>query len=329
MTVQNTATKNIYVGNGSTTEFPITFEVNEAHPEYIHVYTGAAEAASVETTNFDVDLVAKKVTYPKTGEPLAAGLKLIISRELPLTQSLNLINQGDYFAEDVEQAFDDNVMIAQQLHETLSRAVLMDISVDGDSFDTTLKLIPGKAIKINDEGAGFDLTDDPAVLKPQVESMLAQATTQANIATNAANAALTSETNAKDSENAAAESEQNAAESEQNAAASAAAALASEQAAFDMVFNNNAIPYFEIDQILGGTDVPDDPTSDAGNYVADINITDGTLTATKGDGTQVSADLVMSVNEQEPVGGNIDLDTEVTSITNTDIDNLFTEGASA
>lgn len=213
MTVQNTATKNIYVGNGSTTEFPITFEVNEAHPEYIHVYTGAAEAASVETTNFDVDLVAKKVTYPKTGEPLAAGLKLIISRELPLTQSLNLINQGDYFAADVEQAFDDNVMMVQQLHETLSRAVLMDISVDGNAFDTTLKLIPGKAIKINDEGTGFELTEDPAEVRPQVEAMLAQATEQANIATNKANAAA-------DSAVSAATSEMNAAQSEDNAAAS-------------------------------------------------------------------------------------------------------------
>lgn len=217
MTVQNTATKNIYVGNGSTTEFPITFEVNEAHPEYIHVYTGAAEAASVETTNFDVDLVAKKVTYPKTGEPLAAGLKLIISRELPLTQSLNLINQGDYFAEDVEQAFDDNVMIAQQLHETLSRAVLMDISVDGASFDTTLKLIPGKAIKINDEGTGFDLTDDPATVLPVAQDLLEQTTQKANTAVTAAEYAY-------QYKNAAQTSKDNAAESESNAAASAAAA---------------------------------------------------------------------------------------------------------
>lgn len=214
MTVQNTAVKNIYIGNGSTTEYPITFEVNEAHPEYIHVYTGAAEASSIETTNFEVDLITKKVTYPKTGEPLASGLKLIITRELPLTQSLNLINQGDYFATDVEQAFDDNVMMLQQLNERLSRAVLMDIGVDGNSFDATLKLIPGKAIKINDEGTGFDLTEDPAKVITIVQNLLQQtkqqaniATEQAGIATNKANAAAesavsaaTSETNAADSE---------------------------------------------------------------------------------------------------------------------------------
>ena len=245
MTVQNTAVKNIYVGNGSTTEFPITFEVNPAHPEHIHVYTGAAEAASVETTNFSVDLVAKKVTYPKTGEPLAAGLKLIISRELPLTQALNLINQGDFFATDVEQAFDDNVMIAQQLNETLSRAVLMDISVDGGNFDTTLKLVPGKAIKINNEGTGFELTEDPANVTPVVESMLEQATTQANIATSAAQAASKSEDAAADSERAAAESETNAAES-------AAAAASSEQNAIEAAETSEAIAekYGDLDAAL-------------------------------------------------------------------------------
>ena len=224
MTVQNTAVKNIYIGNGSTTEFPITFEVNPAHPEHIHVYTGAAEAVSVETTNFSVDLVAKKVTYPKTGEPLAAGLKLIISRVLPLTQALNLINQGDFFATDVEQAFDDNVMMAQQLNETLSRAVLMDISVDGGAFDTRIKLVPGKAIKINNEGTGFELTEDPANVLPTAQNLLEQTTQKADTAVTAAEYAY-------QFKNAAQASETNAATSEDNAAASAAAAEAAAEKA--------------------------------------------------------------------------------------------------
>ena len=219
MTVQNTAVKNIYIGNGSTTEYPITFEVNEAHPEYIHVYTGAAEASSVETTNFEVDLITKKVTYPKTGEPLASGLKLIITRELPLTQSLNLINQGDYFAEDVEQAFDDNVMMLQQLNERLSRAVLMDIGVDGNSFDATLKLIPGKAIKINDDGTGFELTEDPAKVIPIAQNLLEQTTQQANIATEQAGIATSKANAAAESAVSAATSETNAANSEDKAQA--------------------------------------------------------------------------------------------------------------
>ena len=196
MTVQKNLVKNIYVGNGSTTQFPITFDVNTEHPEYIHVYIGAAEESSTETDNYEVDLSAKKVTYPKEGTPLATGQKIIIVRQLPLNQLLDLINQGDFFADDIERAFDDNIMIAQQLNERLSRAVVMDVSVDGANFNTTLQLKPGKAIKINDSGTGFELTEDPAEVLPTAENLLEQTTEQANIATNKANAAAESATNA-------------------------------------------------------------------------------------------------------------------------------------
>lgn len=210
MTVQKNLVKNIYVGNGNTTQFPITFDVNTEHPEYIHVYIGAAEESSTETDNYEVDLSAKKVTYPKEGTPLATGQKIIIVRQLPLNQLLDLINQGDFFADDIERAFDDNIMIAQQLNERLSRAVVMDVSVDGANFNTTLQLKPGKAIKINEAGTGFELTEDPAKVLPIAENLLQQTTEQANIAINKANAAARSATNA-------AESEANAADSEETA----------------------------------------------------------------------------------------------------------------
>lgn len=210
MTVQKNLVKNIYVGNGSTTQFPITFDVNAEQPGYIHVYISNDDNSTTETENYTVDLISKIVTYPKSGEPLASGKKLVIMRELPLMQLMDLINQGDYYADDVEQAFDDNIMIAQQLNERLSRAVVMDVSVDGANFNTTLQLKPGKAIKINDSGTGFELTEDPAEVLPTAENLLEQTTEQANIATNKANAAAKSATNAAESETNAAESEETA-----------------------------------------------------------------------------------------------------------------------
>ena len=224
MTVQKNLVKNIYVGNGSTTQFPITFDVNTEHPEYIHVYIGAAEESSTETDNYEVDLSAKKVTYPKEGTPLATGQKIIIVRQLPLNQLLDLINQGDFFADDIERAFDDNIMIAQQLNERLSRAVVMDVSVDGANFNTTLQLKPGKAIKINDAGTGFELTEDPANVLPTAEDLLEQTTQKADTAVTAAEYAY-------QFKNAAQASETNAATSEDNAAASAAAAEAAAEKA--------------------------------------------------------------------------------------------------
>ena len=208
MTVQKNLVKNIYVGNGSTTQFPITFDVNTEHPEYIHVYLTNDDNITTETENFTVNLTAKTVTYPKEGQPLATGKKLVIMRELPLQQLLDLINQGDFFADDIEQAFDDLTMITQQLSEKLARAMVF--SVEEADFDNIIPLVPGMSFRINDAGTGLELTEDPAKVLPQAQNLLQQTTQQANIATEKANAAAVSETNAAESETNAAESEETA-----------------------------------------------------------------------------------------------------------------------
>lgn len=208
MTVQKNLVKNIYVGNGSTTQFPITFDVNTEHPEYIHVYLTNDDNITTETENFTVNLTAKTVTYPKEGQPLATGKKLVIMRELPLQQLLDLINQGDFFADDIEQAFDDLTMITQQLSEKLARAMVFSVEVA--DFDNIIPLAPGMSFRINDAGTGLELTEDPAKVLPQAKNLLQQTTQQANIATEKANAAAVSETNAAESETNAAESEETA-----------------------------------------------------------------------------------------------------------------------
>ncbi|MBQ5672943.1 MAG: hypothetical protein IIV46_01875, partial [Phascolarctobacterium sp.] len=112
MTVQNTNTKNIYVGNGVTKVFPYTFQIAESHIEYVKVYV-ETNGVTTETKDFTIDVSSKNVTYPLNGTPLAANQKIIISREVPLVQMLNLVNQGSYFAEDIETALDEVVMICQ------------------------------------------------------------------------------------------------------------------------------------------------------------------------------------------------------------------------
>lgn len=208
MTVQKDLVKNIYVGNGGTTQFPITFDVNAEQPGYIHVYISNDDNSTTETKNYTVDLISKIVTYPKSGEPLASGKKLVIMRELPLMQLMDLINQGDYYADDVEQAFDDLTMIAQQLSEKLARAMVFSVEVDTANFSNIIPLAPGMSFRINDEGTGLELTEDPAKVLPQAQNLLQQTTQQANIAINKASAAAesalaaaTSESNAGAHEN--------------------------------------------------------------------------------------------------------------------------------
>lgn len=171
MTVQNTTVKDIYVGNGATTKFPITFQMTN-HPEYIKVYITGDDSVAVETENFSVDLEAKTVTYPANGDPLPDGHKITIYRELPLYQLMNLVNQGPFFAENIELSFDDLTFICQQLNEKLNRT--LSAGVDVNNFNNTFHVKAGMSFRINDAGDGLVLTEDPARVLPLAKDVLEQ-----------------------------------------------------------------------------------------------------------------------------------------------------------
>ncbi len=171
MTVQNTTVKDIYVGNGATTKFPITFQMTD-HPEYIKVYITGDDSVAKETENFTVDLEVKTVTYPAAGDPLPDGHKITIYRELPLYQLMNLVNQGPFFAENIELSFDDLIFICQQLNEKLNRT--LSAGIDVSNFNNTFPVKAGMGFRINDAGDGLVLTEDPARVLPLAKDVLEQ-----------------------------------------------------------------------------------------------------------------------------------------------------------
>lgn len=161
MTVQNVIVKNIYAGNGSNVSWPYTFACPEDHPEYIKVYIKDTEGNVHETEDFKVDTSTKTVTYPVAGKVLSEEEKIVVSRLLPLHQVLNLVNQGPFFAEDVEVTFDELVMMIQQLNEKLERTMSFSIDVDQKDFNPNVPIAAGKSFRINNEGTGFEVTADP------------------------------------------------------------------------------------------------------------------------------------------------------------------------
>lgn len=167
MVVQKENVRSVYIGNGSTTVFPITFEVNEAHPEWVHLFILQDDNTYAETDNFIADMTAKTVTYPQSGTPLADGKRLVIMRELPLQQQLDLINQGDYYADDVEQALDDLTMITQQLGDETNRSLKLPIG-SGDDIDTSLpEAVPGMAFGWSSDGKRIVNIDNPQAVYEQ------------------------------------------------------------------------------------------------------------------------------------------------------------------
>lgn len=218
MTVQKDVTKNIYVGNGSTRTFPFIFECPAEHPEYIKVYLIQDDGTALATSDYQLDMDARQITYPGSGTALPEGKKLVIMRELPLQQMMNLVNNGPYFAEDIETALDESIMALQQIAEKLNRTITMSVDIDGAAFVNEVPFEAGKSFRIADDGKSIVLTEDPARVLPLAQEAYAQAQAQAQIASASAAAAAKSE----DSAAAAASEAGNSAQAASTSAASAA-----------------------------------------------------------------------------------------------------------
>lgn len=221
MTVQKDVTKNIYVGNGSTRTFPFTFECPAEHPEYIKVYLMQDDGTALATSDYQLDMDAKQITYPSSGTALPEGKKLVIMRELPLQQMMNLVNNGPYFAEDIETAFDECVMAMQQIAEKLNRSIIMSVDIDGDAFVNEVPFEAGKSFRIADDGKSIVLTEDPAKVLPLAQGVYTQTQAQAQSAAASAAAAAKSEDSAFESAGVAGNSAQYASLSAASAAENA------------------------------------------------------------------------------------------------------------
>ncbi len=238
MTVQKDVTKNIYVGNGSTRTFPFTFECPAEHPEYIKVYLMQDDGTALATSDYQLDMDARQITYPSSGTALPEGKKLVIMRKLPLQQQMNLVNNGPYFAEDIEQAFDEIVMAMQQIAEKLNRTITMSADVDDSAFINEVPFKAGKSFRIADDGKRIVLTEDPAKVLPLAQSKLEATTAQANIAAAKAAAAAESESKAE-SYAANADASKTAAAASSSDAANSAAVAAGYKA--DTLLMKNAV----------------------------------------------------------------------------------------
>lgn len=135
MTVSSTSNRKTYAGDAATTSFstsPVVFYssselvvrvtvnstgVSTLLTEGVHytVTGGSATLAAVGTVN----LAGGSAPHGA----VASGSTLVILRVLPLTQTVDFVNNSGSDAEVAEQAFDRKVMIQQQQEEELDRAI--------------------------------------------------------------------------------------------------------------------------------------------------------------------------------------------------------------
>ncbi|HBR0868518.1 TPA: hypothetical protein R4169_000648 [Klebsiella pneumoniae] len=125
MTVSTEVDHNDYTGNGVTTSFPYTFRIFKKSDLTVQV-ADLNENITVLTLDTDYS-VTRAGTYSGGNvvlmSPLANGWQISISRDLPVTQETDLRNQGKFFAEVHEDAFDKLTMLIQQCFSFLRLAL--------------------------------------------------------------------------------------------------------------------------------------------------------------------------------------------------------------
>lgn len=123
MTVVTEVSWNEYIGNGVTTEFDYKFKVFS--DEHLVVTIADNNGDNERNLTLNTDYTVTGVNSDKGGKiilksPLANGNKLLIARDLPAKQDVSFRNQGRFYAETHENAFDYLTMLIQRVLSNLS-----------------------------------------------------------------------------------------------------------------------------------------------------------------------------------------------------------------
>lgn len=153
----------IYDGDGVAVTFPFTFPVYD--DDHLTLYnrvtltgTYSIYSPNVYSVSGVDDENGGSVTLDVAP---AVGEKLIIVRRVPLTQDLDVLNQGGFYPENFEEELDLIEMQIQQIDEELDRSIRFPI---GESLDE-LPSAPNRANKLHYYGpAGEIQLIDPGIL---------------------------------------------------------------------------------------------------------------------------------------------------------------------
>ena len=170
MTVDTEVKKTSALGNGAATIFSfdpiVIFNSTDLLVVTTVIATGV-ETVRTEGTganNWSLGIT----TFPATGSitypadqiiPLPSTERITIKRVLPLTQLTDLQNQGGYFADTQETAFDKGIMISLQQEEEIGRS--LKIPVSDTVALTALPGVAGRTSKI----LGFDTLGQPVAVE--------------------------------------------------------------------------------------------------------------------------------------------------------------------
>ena len=164
MTIASTISRMDYLGNNTTDTYSYTFKIFTKNDLRVtKKNTSGTETVLTVDTDYTVTGVGSSSggTIVLSDGDLPTGYTLTIRRVRQLIQDTDIRNQGDFFPEGIENAFDHVVMITQQQQDEIDRSVKNPESVSNTAFSPTLPTNitsgGGRALSINDTGNGFEL----------------------------------------------------------------------------------------------------------------------------------------------------------------------------
>lgn len=194
--IPSQSTKIIYLGDGTTTSFPFNFKYSAGDDVKVAIYEVATDTTTVLERDYFVDTNANIVKYPgyppgeepalsDQPEPLPSGYKLVIYRETPITQEVDLGSK--YPLSTLEKMVDKAILISQELAEKLGRAFIVEKGsdltprelVDELKENTAQAIASASAAAISENNAGNSATAaynsavDAAGSKDRAEDILA------------------------------------------------------------------------------------------------------------------------------------------------------------
>lgn len=173
MSLSSATRRNDYTGNGSVSVYAYSFRIFSQD----HLTVKVRSTADVETTltlttdytvsgvnlgaGGNVTLVNASQSWLAAGK-LKSGWTISIIREVDLVQNTDIRNQGSFYPETHEDAFDYLTMADQQQQDELDRAVKLPDTILPSVFDPTLPTTvndnPGATIIVNSAGTAWTMS---------------------------------------------------------------------------------------------------------------------------------------------------------------------------
>lgn len=123
MTVSDITRRVVYVGDGSTSQFPFAFKVFAESQVAVYVSDGEEQTELYYGSGFSVVLEEDGTGTVTLTEPLPDEHTIAIVSAVPQTQEMKLTNQGAFYPTVINESADKMTALIQQIDEKVGRAI--------------------------------------------------------------------------------------------------------------------------------------------------------------------------------------------------------------